>query len=193
DVILVARDRERLTAVAEEMKKLGVGADVITSDLASDAAPAALFAEVNQRGRQVEVLVNNAGFGAIGPFQQVERQRQLGMIQVNVTAVVELTHLFLPAMVGRKSGGVLNVASTAAFQPGPYMAIYYATKAFVLSFTEAIAEELAGRGVKISCLCPGPTHSEFAARADMQGTPLFKGQVMTSEDVAARGYQGWAA
>jgi short-subunit dehydrogenase len=194
DLILVARNREKLTAVADEMKGSGVAADVITSDLAQPEAPAALFADVQNRGRQVDVLVNNAGFGAIGRFHEVELRRQLEMIRVNVTALVELTHLFLPAMVRRKSGGILNVASTAAFQPGPHMAVYYATKAFVLSFTEAIGEELRGSGVKVTALCPGPTESEFRSRAKLDTSPIFRSKFIptaTAASVAKAGYDGF--
>ena len=193
DLILVARNEEKLRAVADEMKSaFGVGAEVISADLADPAAPRQLVERLG--GRAVDVLVNNAGFGALGRFHEVELARQLEMIQVNVSALVHLTHLMLPGMIARGSGGVLNVASTASFQPGPWMAIYYATKAFVLSFSEALAVELAEAGVKVTALCPGPTHSEFRRRAKMEDSPVFKSSmipVMTADKVAEAGYRGF--
>src|SRR5262249_11540874 len=138
-----------------------------------------------------DVLVNNAGFGANGKFFQLESQRQLDMLQVNITALVHLSRLFLPAMVERKRGGVLNVGSTAGFGPGPLMAVYYATKAFVVSFSEALANELAGTGVHVSCLCPGATRTEFQAVANIERTKLFEGRVMDAATVARIGYDGF--
>jgi short-subunit dehydrogenase len=176
------------------MRTLGVQADYILSDLAQPTAPLALFADLKNRGQTIDVLVNNAGFGALGDFHQLDPQRQLDMIQVNVTAVVELTHLFLQAMVARNAGGILNVASTAAFQSGPHMAIYYASKAFVLSFSEAIAEELRGTKITVTALCPGPTESEFRTRAKMDDSPVFRSKLiptMSAEAVAKAGYQGF--
>ena len=195
DLILVARNEEKLRAVAEEMKAIGVGAQVILSDLAQPAASRALFADVQNRGIAVDVLVNNAGFGALGDFHELDVQRQLDMIQVNITSVVELTHLFVQGMVERGAGGILNVASTASFQAGPHMAIYYASKAFVLSFSEAIGEELKPRGVKVTALCPGPTESEFRSRARPAGAPASpRGKAMptmTAEAVARIGYRAF--
>lgn len=190
DVVLVARREEALQEVSRELKSR---VHLVPMDLARAGAGQALAHELRMRGVQVDVVVNNAGFGLQGEFADLPVDQQLEMIQLNVTTLTELTRLFLPEMLARKQGGVLNVASTAAFQPGPLMAVYYATKAFVLSFTEAVTEEIAGTGVKVSCLCPGPTESEFAQRADMQGTPLFRGHVMTSEEVARAGYEGWVA
>jgi short-subunit dehydrogenase len=195
DCLLVARSADKLAAVADEARKLGVNADPIVADLADPAAPRALFADVGNRGLAVDVLVNNAGFGALGDFVELDLRRQLDMIRVNVSALVELTHLFLPGMVARKSGGVLNLASTASFQPGPHMAVYYASKAFVLSFSDALAAELAGTGVTVTAACPGPTHSEFAARAKMDDSPAFRTgliPVMTAENVAKIAYQAFA-
>jgi short-subunit dehydrogenase len=193
DVILVARNLDKLNEVAGEIRKLNVKAEVITSDLAQSSAPRELFEEVGRRGITVDYLVNNAGFGALGKFDELDLQRQLDMIQVNVTALTELTHRFLQPMIGRKSGGILNVASTASFQPGPLMAIYYATKAYVLSFTEAIAEELKSTGIRVTALCPGPTYSEFRSRAKMESSNVFRSKtipVMTAVDVARAGYEG---
>ena len=125
------------------------------------SAPEKIVASLTERNLTVDVLVNNAGFGERGAFAQIDTQRQLDMIQVNITAVAHLTRLLLPSMMRRNAGGILNVASTAAFQGGPNMAMYYATKAFVLSFTEALHEEVAGTNVHVTCLCPGPTHTGF--------------------------------
>jgi short-subunit dehydrogenase len=193
DLMLVARNEEKLREVAGEMKAaFGVGAEVMTADLSDPAAPRQLVERLG--GRAVDVLVNNAGFGAIGRFDQVELARQLEMIQVNVAALVHLTHLLLPGMVARGRGGVLNVASTASFQPGPWMAVYYASKAFVLSFSEALGVELRKTGVKVTALCPGPTQSEFRQRAKMEDSPVFKSSmipVASAEEVAAAGYRGF--
>jgi len=193
DLVLVARNEEKLREVAEGIKReFGVGADVMTADLADPGAAGRLVDQL--AGRRVDVLVNNAGFGAIGRFDEIELARQLEMIQVNVTSLVDFTHRLVPGMISRGSGGVLNVASTASFQAGPWMAIYYATKAFVLSFSEALAVELRKTGVKVTALCPGPTHSEFRQRAKMEKSPLFKSSaipVMTAEAVARAGYRGF--
>jgi short-subunit dehydrogenase len=195
DLLLAARNEEKLSVVVDEVRALGVQAEFLVTDLAERDAPLALHAQVKNRGVPLDVLVNNAGFGALGPFHQVDLRRQLDMIQVNVAALVELTHRFLPDMIARKAGGgILNVASTAAFQPGPHMAIYYATKAFVLSFSEAIGEELAGTGVTVTALCPGPTESEFRSRAKLETAPVARSKVIptaTAESVARAGYQGF--
>ena len=137
----------------------------------------------------IDVLVNNAGFGAVGPFAELDAARQVEMVQVNVAALTHLTRLLLPGMIeraitGRGRGGILNVASTAGFQPGPFMAVYYATKAYVISFTEAVHDEVAGRGVTVSCLCPGATATEFAAVAEMGQSRMFRMRTMTAARVA---------
>jgi len=137
----------------------------------------------------VDALVNNAGFGSYGAFAETNLESELGMIQVNVTAVTHLTKLALPGMLQQGHGRIMNVASTAGFQPGPLMAVYYATKAYVISFSEAIANELKGSGVTVTCLCPGATETEFAARADMGTSRLFKLGAMRSADVARAGYE----
>jgi short-subunit dehydrogenase len=128
-----------------------------------------------------------------GEFAGLSLDRQVEMIQLNVTTLTELTRLLLPDMLARRTGGVLNVASMAAFEPGPLMAVYYATKAYVLSFSEAVAEEVTGSGVSVTCLCPGPTATNFADRAAMTGTNLFKGPVMDVAQVAREGFDGWKA
>ena len=185
DLILVARESDRLRQAAATLK-----ARVIARDLADPQSAQAIYDEL--ASTRIDYLVNNAGFGLGGPFYSTDRQTELDMIQVNVTSLVDLTKLFLPAMVARKSGRILNVASTAAFQPGPLMAIYYASKAFVLSFSEAIAEELNGSGVTVTALCPGPTASDFQRRAGLDHIKLFKNKslTMSSEEVADIGYRG---
>jgi short-subunit dehydrogenase len=162
---------------------------VIPSDLARADAPEGIFSEISRRGLRVDALVNNAGFGALGKFAEISLATELEIIQVNVAALTNLTRLALPGMLERKHGRVMNVASIAGFQPGPLMAVYYATKAYVISFSEAIANELKGSGVTVTCLCPGPTDTEFAARAEMEKSRLFKLQTMNSSEVARVGYR----
>src|SRR5205823_6529817 len=142
-------------------------------DLASSAAPEFLFEQLRRENVPVDVLVNNAGYGKLGAFADVAYEESAGQIQLNVTALTHLTKLFLGPMLERKSGKVLNVASTAGFQPGPFMAVYYATKAYVISFSEALANELQGTDVSVTCLCPGVTDTEFQKRAGTEETPLF--------------------
>ena len=187
DVVLVARGEEKLREVAAELERdHGVKAHVIALDLAQPGAAARLVAQLPA---DVDVLVNNAGFGVAGAFTDTELAKEIEMIQVNVVALTELTKLLLPPMVARRRGRVLNVASTAAFQPGPLMAVYYATKAYVLSFSEAIADELRNRCVTVTALCPGPTETGFAGIAGMTESRLFNvATPMTSADVARAGY-----
>jgi uncharacterized protein len=175
DLILVARREDRIVALAERLaKEHGIAAHAIASDLTVTGAPEQLFAEISRLGLAVDTLINNAGFGLIGDFTGMDRARQAETIDLNCRALMELCHLALPGMIERKSGGILNVASTAAFQPGPWMAVYYATKAFVLSFSEALHEEVKSRGVRVAALCPGPTHTEFAGIAGVEDSFLFK-------------------
>jgi short-subunit dehydrogenase len=192
DLVLVARRRDELETLAAELRaRHRVGARVETADLADAAAPAQLFERLDGAGVVVDVLVNNAGFGAIGPVATLPAQRQLDMVRVNVAALTHLSRLFLPGMLGRRQGGILNVSSTAAFQPGANMAVYYATKAYVLSFSEALAEEVRGAGVTITCLCPGPTHTGFRAEAGMEGVRLFRLGAMDAVSVARVGHRGF--
>jgi short-subunit dehydrogenase len=175
DLLLVARNRDTLEAAAGHIEGTsGVVAHVFASDLRRVEAPQAIFDFVTNEGISVDALVNNAGFGLGGEFVETELQRELDMIQVNISALTHLTKLFVPAMVKRQSGRVLNLSSTAAFQPGPLMAVYYATKAYVLSFSEALAEELRNTGVTVTALCPGPTETSFAEAAEMTNSRLFK-------------------
>jgi uncharacterized protein len=189
DVVLVARSEAKLRALASQLEAAhGIGATVFAADLAQPDAPQRIADAL--RDRAIDALVNNAGFGLVGPFAENDLWRQLEMIQVNVTALTHLTGLFLPGMIARRSGRVLNVASTAAFQPGPLMAVYYATKAYVLSFSEAIADELRGTGVTVTALCPGPTATGFAEAAQAKESRLFTMmRPMSSAAVARAGYR----
>jgi short-subunit dehydrogenase len=191
-VVLVARDARAIDQLGAELaRRHGARATIVAADLADPAAPDRVAAAVHDAGVSVDVLVNNAGHGLYGRFAVTDLATELRMIQLNVSAVTHLTKLVLPAMLARGSGRILNVASTAAFQPGPLMAVYYATKAYVLSFSEALAEEVAGTGVTVTCLCPGATRTGFQARAGMDGSRLFRGPaVMSSEAVARAGYEG---
>lgn len=190
-VILIARNVQKLAEVAKELEgAYRASVIVLAKDLAAPAAAQEIAARLQQDHVTVDVLVNNAGFGTHGEFTQADAQSQLDMIQVNVTALVHLTRLLLPGMVSRRDGKILNVASTAALQPGPLMAVYYASKAFVLSFSEAIANELDGSGVTVTALCPGPTKTEFQVRAGVAETRLMGGHSMDARTVATAGYRG---
>lgn len=167
EVALAARRRERLDALAKE---LDGGAHVFAVDLARPDAAASLVNEIEAEGLHVRTLINNAGFGLAGRFAALPLHRQREMIDVNVRTMTELCRLVLPGMIERGRGGILNVASTAAFQAGPNMAVYYASKAFVLSLSEALHQEAKGTGVKVSCLCPGPVRTEFFETAGMKGS-----------------------
>jgi uncharacterized protein len=191
-LVLVARKGGALESLASELRQAHkIQAQVVTADLAQPDAPTRLLEQLRFAGLKVDVLVNNAGFGAQGQFAELPLERQLAMIQLNVTSLAHLTRLLLPGMVERRRGGVLNVASTAAFQPGPGMAVYYATKAFVLSFTEALAEELAGTGLTVTALCPGPTATNFLVAANAQTSRLFRMSALSAETVARIGHQAF--
>jgi uncharacterized protein len=192
-LVLVARNTPALESLAAELRRdHKVEAVVLTADLSRPESPAHVFSELQGRGIVVDVLVNNAGFGAHGLFAELPLSRQLEIIQVNVTALTELTGLFIPGMLERRRGGVLNVASVAGFVPGPGMAIYYATKAFVVSFTEALAAELAGTGIIISATCPGPTATNFGrvARFEM-GRQTIRVPGMSAKAVAVQGHRAY--
>lgn len=185
NLILVARNESKLKELKEKFKTANITIDVIPLDLSESNSARKLFASTTGLGRTVDILVNNAGFGEAGVFDEISLERQEDMINLNITTLTALTHLYLPSMKKNKNGHIVNIASTAAFQPGPFMAVYFATKAFVLSFTEAISEELAGSGVYATAICPGPTKSGFEAAANMGETNLFKGNsIPTSLDVA---------
>jgi uncharacterized protein len=189
NLVLLARGRKALDALAQELQTtFKVSAQVLEADLSDPQGPVKVAQELAGRNLHIDVLVNNAGFGLLGPHAELDGQRQLDMIQVNITSLVHLTRLLLPGMISRNTGGVLNVASTAAFQAGPNMAIYYATKAFVLSYTEALHEEISATQLHVSCLCPGPTNTGFVAAAGMEKVALFKFGAQPSEDVAKVGF-----
>lgn len=209
DVILSARSVAKMEAHAAELQiRFGITAHVIPADLESPTGAADLHAEVKRRGLTLSALVNNAGYGTFGEFKDTTLASQLGMMQLNMTSLVTLTHLFLPDLLATK-GKILNLSSTAAFQPGPYMAVYYATKAFVLHFSEALAAELAshprpsGKGgrakrpgddalVTVTAFCPGPTASAFQDKAAMQHSAMVKGKRLpTSENVARKGFRAF--
>ncbi len=192
NLVLVARSAEKLTQVATELQnQFGVTVRTIPLDLAAPPAPKFLFDQLRRENVPVDILINNAGFGAFGEFAVMPEEEILGQIQLNVSALTHLARLFLAPMIERHQGKIMNVASTAAFQPGPLMAVYYATKAYVLSFSEALANELRGTGVTVTCFCPGPTNTGFAKRAGTEGSRLFK-QIgaMDAETVARDGYRG---
>ena len=191
DVVLVSRKLDALEAVAGMIEgKYGVRAVVIPADLRLPDAAETLYNEVAEQKLEIGILINNAGFGLGGEFLETDMQREREMIQVNITAVTELTKLFGAAMVRRRQGRIMNVASTAAFQPGPLMAVYYATKAYVLSFSEAVAEELRNTGVTVTALCPGATETSFAETARTSNTRLFTRLGVAQPDAVARyGYK----
>jgi short-subunit dehydrogenase len=191
-LVLVARNTEALQSLADELRRAhGIQTMVLTADLSQPETPARMFNELQQAGVMVDVLVNNAGFGAHGAFAGLPLRLQLEMIQVNVAALTELTGLFLPGMIERKRGGMLNVGSVAGFVSGPGMAVYFATKAYVLSFTEALAEELAGTGLTVTGLCPGPTTTNFGNVARGEKERQFKSPKMSAEAVARSGHRAF--
>jgi short-subunit dehydrogenase len=193
--MLVARSGDRLNQVAAELEgQFGIKVKTVALDLAATPAPRFLFDQLQREAVAVDVLVNNAGFGVLGEFATMAEEEVLGQIHLNIAALTHLTRLFLPGMLVRRGGKIMNVASTAAFQPGPLMAVYYATKAYVLSFTEALANEVTGTGVVVSCFCPGATDTNFQKRAGMENSRLFKKiGAMNVEAVARDGYRGLMA
>lgn len=188
DLILTARRAQRLDELATELRAArGVAVHVFAADLAEAGAPDRLLADIAAAGLSVDTLINNAGYGARGDFAELDRDMQLGMIDLNCRSLVALAHGVLPQMIARRSGGILNLASTAAFQPGPWMAVYYASKAFVLSFSEALHEEVREQGVRVTALCPGPTRTEFAGRAGVADMPLFTALASDADGVVRDG------
>ena len=189
NLVLVARSGDKLAQVAAELQPHGITVRTIPLDLAALQARKFLFDQLQREGISVDILINNAAFGMFGEFAQMAESEILGQLDLNIIALTELTRLFLPAMIRRRSGRIMNVASTAGFQPGPLMAVYYATKAYVISFSEAIANELRGSGVTVTCFCPGATHTGFAQRAGIDKSRLFKFGAMSAEKVALDGYR----
>ncbi len=190
-LVLVARNRSILRQLGDDLQsRYSITVRIEPKDLAHPATPAELYQELQESGIVLDVLVNNAGFGGSGAFVSTEWNHEAEMMQVNMVALTHLTKLFLPQIRARE-GMIMNVASTAAFQPGPFMAVYYASKAYVLSFTEALAEELRGTGVKVSCLCPGPVKTNFQKRAYLEGTAMINSPLMVDvQEVARVGYEG---
>lgn len=193
DLILTARRVDRLETLAADLRdRHAIQVHLFPADLADPRAPARLLADIAAAGLTIDQLINNAGFGVQGAFADGDAAAQLGMIDLNCRALVALTHGVLPQMVARKSGGILNIASTAAFQPGPWLAVYYASKAFVLSFSEAIHEEVKTHNVRVAALCPGPTRTEFADRAGMGDSALFKRFASDADAVVKDGLKALA-
>jgi uncharacterized protein len=190
NLVLVARSGPKLVELADQLRqKHGISVTTIPLDLGLPQASQTLFEETQRSGIDVDILVNNAGYGISGKFADIPLAESYGQIQLNVTALTLLTRLYLGPMLERGFGKIMNVASTAAFQPGPLMAVYYATKAYVLSFSEAITDELRNTGVTVTCFCPGPTLTEFEKRAQTENSRLFKQlSPMDAKTVAELGY-----
>jgi uncharacterized protein len=207
NLVLVARSRPKLDELGEQLRQRhGISVKTIPLDLGLPRAAQDLFEETQRARTHVDILVNNAGYGKLGEFAAIPLEEEYGQIQLNVTALTLLTKLYLGPMLERRSGKIMNVASTAAFQPGPLMAVYYATKAYVLSFSEAIADELRNSGVQVTCFCPGATLTEFQKRAETENSRLFKqlapmdaktvaedgyGALMAGKSLAISGFKNW--
>ncbi|MCA9779044.1 MAG: SDR family oxidoreductase [Candidatus Eremiobacteraeota bacterium] len=193
DMVIVARSEDKLQELKAELESNhGVEVRVLAYDLTDREAPSQIFQQLREEEIEIEFLINNAGFGGVGKFHQREWSDELAMINLNVVALAELTRLFLPAMVARGRGRVLNVSSTASLMPGPLQAVYFATKAFVTSLSNALAEELKDTGVTVTALMPGATETEFARAAGMENTPLFE-KTASARRVAEDGYNGMLA
>jgi uncharacterized protein len=192
NLVLVARSGPKLTQLADELERqFGISAKPVALDLAASAAPQFLFDQLQREGIAVDILVNNAGYAKYGEFSEVPLAEQLGQIQLNVIALTTLTKLFLIPMLERHAGRIMNVASTAGFQAGPLMAVYYATKGYVILFSEALANELQKRGVTVTCLCPSATETGFAKRAGNDRSRVFASfRPMGAKTVARAGYRG---
>lgn len=189
NLILIARNKEKLQNIKHEIEEAyKVGVTIIVKDLSAPNSSEDIYQEINKQGAIIDVLVNNAGFATHGLFIETALQEEVDEIQVNITTVTVLTKLIVTDMIKRKSGRVLNIASTAAFQPGPLMAVYYATKAYVLSFSEALSEEFKGTGVTVTALCPEPTNTGFAQHANLLNSKLFKNSANASS-VVETGYR----
>ncbi|MEQ9617944.1 MAG: SDR family oxidoreductase [Deltaproteobacteria bacterium] len=192
NLVLVARREDRLGELADLLKsEFGVDVFILPTDLSKKTAPRQIFSKLRKERIQIDVLVNNAGFGARGSVLELGADLQMDMIHVNVAALTHLTRLFLPGIVERGRGGILNVASLAGFQPGPNLAVYYATKAYVLSFTEALSEEITDPNIKITCLAPGPVRTEFGSKSKLDDSLLFKLSLMDVGPVAKTAYEGF--
>jgi short-subunit dehydrogenase len=190
DLVLVARNKTKLDELKAELEsQFKVSVYTIGKDLSANNSAQEVYDETTKQNIQIDYLINNAGFGEFGMFAETEWNKELQMINLNITTLTQFTKLYLQDMVKRKSGKIMNVASTAAFQSGPTMAVYYATKAYVLSFSEAVDNEVSGKGVTVTTLCPGPTESGFQAAAAMEESNLVKGKKLpTAKEVAEYGY-----
>ena len=190
DVVLVARSEDKLQALGQELESAhGITAHVVPADLTDPAAPASIFAALESKGVELDYLVNNAGFGASGAFAELSLEWQLEMVQVNVNALMALSHMALQGMIARGKGRILNIASTAGFQPGPGMAVYFATKSFVLLFSEAVADEVRNTGVTVTAHCPGATATPFTDTAGNGSSLLFKLGAAPADKVARHAYR----
>lgn len=191
-LVVTARDPGPLAVAARELREsFGVSVLDVAGDLSDRSAPGRIATALDDRGISPHILINNAGFGLYGPFLSISPEEEEKLLQVNISALVTLTRLFLPAMRARREGGVMNVASTAGFLPGPLMASYYASKAFVVSFSHALARELAGTGLTATALCPGPTISEFQERSGMHQSWILRKATLPAEAVARAGAEGF--
>ena len=191
NLVLVSRNERKLKAQTEALQsEYGIAVHTVISDLSEPSAPAEIFANVRSRGIHVDILVNNAGFNESGPFRETRLEQELRMLQVHIATLTHLTKLFLPGMIEKKYGQILNFGSTGSFAPCPLDAVYCATKAYVLSFSSALRAELSGTGVTVSTVCPGATKTEFAKKANMENTLLFRKFVMEPREVAAIAYRG---
>jgi short-subunit dehydrogenase len=192
DLVLVARREDRLNELAEELKsEHGIEVLVLPKDLSKKTSPKEIFNHLKKEKIEIDVLVNNAGFGSRGTVSELDTDLQVDMVQVNAAALTHLTSLFLPGIIERGQGGILNVGSLAGFQPGPNLAVYFATKAYVLSFTEALAEEISNPNIKVSCFAPGPVKTEFGEKSDLEDSLLFKISLMDLEPAVKAGYEGF--
>jgi short-subunit dehydrogenase len=191
DLILTSRVDSELEHVATDLtSKYNVQVGIIAADLKDEEAPQRIFDAVQREGAAIDILVNNAGLGFRGKFWEIPLEDELAIVRINIEAVIRLTHLFLPQMINRNSGRILNTASIAGFEPGPLLAVYHASKAFVLSMTEALATELEETKITVTALCPGPTDTDFFPKAGMVETKAFqKAHVMAPQEVAEIGYR----
>lgn len=193
DLVLVARSEDKLERAADEFRRKKVTVRTMVVDLADPIGPDTVWARLGEENKRVDVLINNAGFAQFGEFTATDPNAELQMMQLNMVTLTRMTKLVLPSMLSRGSGRIMNMASTAAFQPGPLMAVYYATKAYVLSFSEALAEELRGTGVTVTAFAPGPTRTGFQERAAMQESRLVQGRIADARTVAQAGFDGLMA
>lgn len=191
DLVIVSQNHETLQTATDKLHKLHSGAKILplVKDLSSPSSPQEIYNIINQNKIKIDILINNAGFQVYGNFHEVDLEESLAQISVNLIAIVKLTRLFLNDMTANKYGKILNIASTGSFIPCPLIAVYAATKAFILSFSEALSEELKNSGVTVTALCPGPTNTNFAQKAKIENTNLFSGKTMTPKSVARIGYK----